>query len=327
VASWLSTERSGRAPWWLVPLTWVWATAHGMFTVGIAVSTVCCMGLLLDRSVDRRTAARMLAVPGFSLVASCLTPLGPRLLTGQLAVGERASMIEEWGATSFRDANALLLAVMIGLVVVRWSLRGGVSWTRLLLLLLAAGCGMLVTRMVPCSAVMVAPVLAGSLHQALTTRPPVRVTANSGELSAVAVGSVVLLAALALAVPQTSSRAGGVPLAFSARLAALPAGSAVAVEDGTGSWIEWRFPQLDPVIDGMLDAYPVGYVEDFFDATRLEPGWESFVGHSGARIALLVKGSPMSSAFQGLGWRPVQYDDKWVLLVAPSGADGAIKAA
>jgi hypothetical protein len=29
-AAWLSTARDGRARWWLIPLTWVWACSHGM---------------------------------------------------------------------------------------------------------------------------------------------------------------------------------------------------------------------------------------------------------------------------------------------------------
>ncbi len=58
------------------------------------------------------------------------------------------------------------------------------------------------------------------------------------------------------------------------------------MEDGIGGWLEWRVPGVDPVIDGMLDAYPVGYIRDFFAATRVEPGWRSFVERTGARVAV-----------------------------------------
>ena len=32
-AAWLSSARDGRARWWLVPMTWVWACSHGMWFV------------------------------------------------------------------------------------------------------------------------------------------------------------------------------------------------------------------------------------------------------------------------------------------------------
>src|SRR4051812_40996729 len=35
VTAWLRAERTGKVPWHLVPLTWLWATAHGMWSVGV----------------------------------------------------------------------------------------------------------------------------------------------------------------------------------------------------------------------------------------------------------------------------------------------------
>ena len=89
VGAWFRAERTGKAPWVLIPLTWLWATAHGMWTLGVVVGIVWCVGLLLDRAVDRRAALRMLAVPVLSVVAACLTPIGPALL-GTQAGGGRA---------------------------------------------------------------------------------------------------------------------------------------------------------------------------------------------------------------------------------------------
>ncbi|NUR06162.1 MAG: hypothetical protein HOQ45_04035 [Nocardioidaceae bacterium] len=317
VALWLRAWRVGTVPWVLVPVTWVWATAHGLWSAGVVVGVVCVVGLVLDRRVTRRVAVRMAAVPIASVVAACLTPLGPRLLTSQVAVGERTHLIGEWQATSFRTVSAFVVAVMIAGVVARWARRGNVPWTHLLLLLLACGWAALVTRMVPVAAVIVAPLLAGGLQELLETRTPWQRPRRLEKL-VVGAGVAVCLVALAVAVPHTAERAGGVPSGLEPRLAALPTGTAVAVEDPTGAWIEWRFPGLDPTIDGMLDAYPAPYIQGFADYRDVKPGWQDYLQDTGARVAVLLKGSPLSAAVQDqLGWKVVDRDGPYLYLEAP----------
>jgi hypothetical protein len=320
VGAWLHAERTGRAPWLLIPLTWLWATAHGMWTLGVVVGVVWCVGLLLDRAIDRRTSLRMFAVPVLSVVAACLTPLGPALLGTQAAVGARAPLIGEWGATSFREVPAFVVALMIGLVVLRWAVAGRkVSWTHVLLLLLACGETMLVGRMVSCGGVLVAPLLAGALQGALRDGPVAQRLPRFERL-VLAGGTAALLVGLAVAVPSTADHPAQVPSAFGSRLAALPAGSPVAVEDATGGWIEWKYPDLNPVIDGMLDAYSVDYIQRYADYVDVKPGWQDFLADSKAEVAVVRHDSALSDAMRRqLHWRQVDRDGKWVYLQAPAG--------
>ncbi len=320
VAAWLRTVDDGRPRWWLVPMTGIWATAHGLWSAGVLFGLVCWLGLALDRRVTGRRSLTVLAVPVLSLVATTLTPVGPRLLTSQLAVSARTGLVPEWGATSFRSVPALAVALMLGLLVVVWVRRGGLSWSRVLVLALAAGWTLLVTRMVPLGGVVAAPLLAEALERALADagvehgRPGTR----RWERSALAALAAAYLVVLALAAPRLAAAPADEPTALAPRLAALPAGSTVLVEDGIGGWMEWRVPQVHPVIDGMLDAYPVGYIRDFLAMTRVEPGWRGFVEGSGARAAVLDRGSPLSVAMQErLGWHVVQRDRSWLYLEAP----------
>jgi hypothetical protein len=316
VHAWLRTWEDGRPRWWLVPLSWVWATAHGLWSAGLLLGVVCVVGLLLDRRVRGRGALAAAAVPVLCLVAAALTPVGPRLLLAQLAVSERTSMIPEWGATSFRTFPAFVVALMVAALVVLWTRRGAVPWTHVLLLLTGAGWALLVVRMVPMGAVVLAPLLACAVQAAspVVRRPPTR--AATGFVVAAA---AVYLVALALVVPRTADVPAGVPTRFEPRLSALPAGSTVLVEDGTGSWIEWAAPQAHPVIDGMLDAYPVDYIRDFYAFRGVQPGWQTFVRGSGARVAVLQRGSAVTGAMRDrLGWRVVQTDRDWVFLTAPT---------
>ena len=318
VHAWLRTWRFGLIPWWLVPMTWVWATAHGLWSAGVLLGLVCCVGLALDRRLAGRRLALALAVPLGSLAVTAITPVGPRLLTSQFAVSARTSLIAEWGPTSFRTVPALVAAAMIALLAVLWARRGHTPWTHLLLLLLAAGWILLVTRMVPLGAVVLAPLLA----QAIDSVPPDgdrHTRQPRAERWFLVLSSVAYLVVLGIVVPQTADAPTNVPSRLQPRLEALPSGSAVLVDDGIGAWMEWAVPDIDPVIDGMLDAYPVSYIQDFSDFQDAKPGWQDFVRSSGADVAVVVKDSPAAAALQDqLGWKPVQKDGDWVYLEAPA---------
>jgi hypothetical protein len=316
--AWLRTWRDGRARWWLIPLTWVWATAHGLWSAGILVGAVCWLGILLDRRVEFRRSLILLCVPAGSLLATMLTPVGPRLLTSQLAVSARSSMIAEWGPTSFRSPSALVVAAMIAWLVVLWTRRGSVPWTPLLLLLLAGGWTLLVLRMVPLGAVVVAPLLVQALDSRLPTRAS---TAAAGRAERWLLGTAAFgyLVVLGVAVPHTADQPADVPQRMLPALRALPPASPVMVDDGIGAWIEWAAPDVDPVIDGMLDAYPVDYIRDFTSFKAIKPGWRDFLAGSHARVAVLREDSAVTGAMQAeLHWKVVQKDGDWVYLVAPA---------
>jgi hypothetical protein len=318
VGAWLRAADGGRPPWLLIPMTWFWATAHGLWTAGVLFGLVVCVGLILDRRIAMRKAASFLAVPVGSLMAACLTPVGPGLLTSQLVVGQRAPLIGEWGPTSFREFPALLAAIFVATVILLWCRRNRVEWTPLLMLLLAGAWILTVIRMVPFGVIAVAPMFVRAFTDLIDRRHRPR---RPSALESVALGGgfAVCLVALALAVPQSAQEPANVPNRFEPALSQLPAGSTVLVEDPTGAWIEWRFPDLSPVIDGMFDAYTVAHMEEYKAFRNVEPGWTGFVGRSNASIAVLLDGSPLSAAMQSqLEWEVVQRDQDWVMLIAPS---------
>jgi hypothetical protein len=320
VSAWLRTAEDGRPRWWLVPMTWLWATAHGLWSAGVLLGLVCCLGLRLDRRVSGRGLWAMLAVPVLSLVAAALTPVGPRLLLSQLAVSARTGLVAEWGPTSFRSVPALAAAAMLGLLVVLWVRRGQVPWTHVGLLVLASGWALLVSRLVPLAAVVAAPLLAEALGCPPSRTGPVRpagFVVPRLERAVLAAYALVYLLVLAVAAPQLAKQPADAPSALAGRLQRLPPDSTVLVEDGVGAWLEWRVPDVHPVIDGMLDAYPVRYIRDFDAMTHLDPGWQRFVAASGARTAVVDAGSPLSAALrERLGWRLVRRDGPWLLLTS-----------
>lgn len=139
LAAWLRTARDLRPRWWLVGVSWLWASCHGMWFSGVVLGVVVVAGLQLDRRADRRTALRLATVPLLSVLAAALTPVGPRLLAAPLAVGEISGYITEWAAPSFRESGPATAPAMVGIVVAAWARTGGVPWHRVLLLATAAG--------------------------------------------------------------------------------------------------------------------------------------------------------------------------------------------
>ena len=64
------TTRDLRPRWWLVPLTWIWASSHGMWYCGIAVGIVVVVGLTMDQRVNIRQALTLASVPALSMMAA-----------------------------------------------------------------------------------------------------------------------------------------------------------------------------------------------------------------------------------------------------------------
>src|SRR3954447_11495345 len=95
VAAWLRTVHDGRACWWLVPLVWLWAMLHGMWPVALMVGVVAIVGLALDRA-PVRVVARAAGLTAACAAAAAVTPVGPALYGGVVAVGDRASFFAEW---------------------------------------------------------------------------------------------------------------------------------------------------------------------------------------------------------------------------------------
>jgi hypothetical protein len=63
----------------------------------------------------------------------------------------------------------------------------------------------------------------------------------------------------------------------------------------------------------------VGYIRRFANLTAVGDGWTDFVDDSGARVAVVLKDSPLEGALEGqLDWRVVQKDREWVYLEAPA---------
>ena len=287
---------------------------HGMWPVAVVIGGVAVVGLALDRA-PRGLLLRAAAVPVASAVVAALTPVGPRLYTEVAAVGSRSAYFAEWGSPDWTSRYAAAVGALFAVTVVAMWRRGHNDWTEILLVALAAVFAVYSQRTVPVAAAMIAPLAAAPLQSLLGRRTP----AVRGERLVVAGGAAVALVALALAVPHTSADPPQHAAWMDPALRALPPGTKVLDDWDQGGYFMWRYPQLDLMMHGYGDTFTTDELRRNTAVIMVDPGWDTTVRDSGARVALLRPGSRLANQLSAQeGWRVVQQSDDFELLRAPA---------
>jgi hypothetical protein len=317
---WLRVTRtSGRTPWWLIGLSWVWACCHGLWFLGPLVGLVVVVGLAADRARPRAELLRLLAVPLLSVAVAALTPVGPRLLTLPFTVNSYARLVTEWRPPDVHEPYVAATVGLLAVTAIGWSRNSRrVPWADVLLWGMALGWTVLYARTVALGAVIVAPLAAGALEGLLA--PPVDRAAARLERWLVPASVVVAVTLAAILAPSVAARPGGVPLALGAAIDRLPEGTVVLDDDALGGWLLLEHPRVSPIIDTRTYLFDVPYIEDYIRTRGAQGDWQGFVERVGATAAILPDGEALTTALpERLGWRVVQRADGYTLLVAPEG--------
>lgn len=314
VGAWWATAADLRARWWLVPMTWLWANSHGLWSIGLTVGCAVIVGLALDRRLSRPAFLKLSGVVAGSLVATSLTPVGPRLLVTPFEVAATAGpLVDEWQPSSARDFTTATVLVMLAVVVVvALRSRARKPWWQIALTAMAFGYTLLMVRTVAVGAVIAAPLLAEALQQ-LRESP----CARPGKRGNWGI-ALLFIGVIAVAVPLAPILAGtpvGVPTKLSAALKALPAGSVILDEQRQSGWLLYTQPQLRLAIDLRSEVFDASYIRSYSDALAAKPGWDQFVKESGASAALVPDDTPIVEALtRRLGWVIAARGDRYVLL-------------
>lgn len=312
--AWLRTLSDGRVRWWLIPLTWFWVCSHGMWFIGVAIGVVVLLGMFLDSS-RRALAVRSTPVVIGSLVVAALTPAGFATFLAPLTVRGYTSYVAEWAPPTIFNPSTVCALLLVAVPVVGWALaaRPAVP-AELLLVFLAAGITLAYSRSVAVGAAIAVPLAA----RAISDYPFPRESWTRRE---VLVGSGLVafaIAAMSFEAPRVASQAGGMPIGFSEFLDARPGGTVVCNSYELGGWLHWRHPSLQPVIDGRTELYEPSYVESAVTWERAGPRWEGFVQRSGCDVAIVpTESSILLEMEDDLGWRQLDQQRSWSLLVAP----------
>ena len=328
LAAWWRTASDHKARWWLVPLTWLAASVHGVWATGAAIGGIIGLSVILSGRVPRRAALRLLGLLAACAVAAACTPIGPRLLLTPFAVsGQGRQFVQEWMPSSVRSPHVL---VALALLAVAWLCWVGRSrrmpgW-HVVLVIVACALALTMERTVAIAALVAVPLTATAVEAALRDREQAAAgSAPAGDIPRTAgtrwwwVASA--LAGLLIAVPVSAQRAGtatGVPSGLAAQLQALPEDTRVLVDGDISGWVMFTAPQLRPVYDLRVESYSATQVEHFIGAMSADPGWQRYVDDGGVSVALVRSDSPVSAALTEQNrWSEAGRDGGLVLLKAP----------
>lgn len=304
----------GLPPWLLVPVAWVWVNAHGSFVLGLGWLVLVAIGQWLDAGADagrRRTPAPpVLPYLGWftaGLVAACVNPLGPRLLTFPLAVFDKRDVfaeVAEWRSPDFASSTHGLftLACLAGIVLVLVTRRGHRrGWADDLPAVAFLAAALAAQRNLPMAAVVVAPVLARSFGRAEFDIP------KSSRPNVVIAGALAALAAVFVATTATQGAFDleGYPVEA---VKVVPRNANVVTTDvAAGYLILQRGRQANVFIDDRVDMYPTDVTKDYL--RLLDGKAEALDRYDDAEYVVW----PTNRPFNNDGWQRIAERDGWIV--------------
>lgn len=312
LGAWDRARATGRAPWHLVPLGWLWATCHGMWVVGVAACALLAALVVIERRPGRGRAVALLAVPAGMLLASLATPVGPRLLSAVLLVNSRSDFFAEWASPDLASVGAAPVTALAALAVVLLIRRRDVGLYELGLLAMGGAFAVYSGRTLPLALITLAALVAPELGR----RRPHRPVGRGEALVVLGLATVVVAVAPSQSLvddPATRVRP------FASRLDALPEGSRVLTDWPVGGVLLWLEPRLDVPLHGYGDVYTEEELQRYADLDHLEPGWDDTVDRLAPRAALLPDDSALAYALERDGWSLQQRTKELVLLTPPPG--------
>ena len=309
-------------PWWTVAVSYVWANLHGMWVLVPAALVLLAAGLALDnRAGWRRAAARCLATATACVIASALTPAGPRLAYWPLVVHDAASDINEWQPTE------LLSRYNIGfvLLVVMWVVGLGRAASRaprseLLWMVGVIAFSLEAARNVAPAAILIAPFACRSLTRAFGLRlmalPPLRVPRLMIPVTAAA-AVVTTLAVCFVRAPLTE----GLPFRIVAALEDEPGTVKVLNSYNVGGFLTGLgAPKISVAIDGRTDNYDPAFVHRYLLATTQLVKWRDVVAELDPDVAVIGRNGTLATELRRDGWTVRMTDGDFALLDKPDPA-------
>lgn len=301
-----------RRSWWLlVPIVWVWMNSHGSFVLGLAWLVAVAVGERLGGQ-RRPEVLPWLGAFVVGLVAGCLNPIGPRLLTFPLAVLDRReafAKVAEWRPPDFTAApnGVFTLLCLVGLVVIVATARP--AWRDALPLAIFVGLGLIAQRNLPIAAVVAAPVLSRALTRPEAVDPDIRPRVHLAIAGALGALAAVFLA---VAARQPAFDLTPFPVA-AARLYDRPA--RVATTDiGAGYLILREGTDANVFFDDRVDMYPLEVTRDYLRLLDGKSDALRVLDHRKVEVVVWEQKRPLNAQLAASGeWRRAGERDGWVV--------------
>jgi hypothetical protein len=337
-----SIAQHGTRSWWVLPLVMLlWVNLHGMFVLGMLLWGIYLVGDFLDHPsrnwfVSQKTKSLLLA-GGLSLLATFLSPSGPRIWEAIASLGSNSyitSKIPEYQSADFHLPETwpfliILLLTMIGFA----RSRERISWTDTLLVVAFTGMALYTSRMIPLFAIVIAPsaakVSADWIRKEYARSKLLAVEENISKTNADANGlvwvlGIVLIAGILLRSGGTIDPQGRgnsfdprfFPVEAVAWLETHPQEGHVFNEFDWGGYLLLRlWPTHQIFMDGHTHIYGEALTREYERVITLDEGWEDILETYGVDWVIMRQNSPLVRALSARENWQLAYEDKTAVIL------------
>lgn len=313
-----------RSPWLLLPVVWLWVNSHGSFPLGLAWLGARAVGEGLEWRAWPRETLRYVGWFAAGLVVSVANPLGARLLTFPLTLGEKREAfknIVEWRSPDFSRGGGYFTLAFLGLALVLL-LRARVGWRDVLPAVAFFVAALAAARNIGPLAIVLAPALGRALRRPDGAPAATRSAGAGGNprmnravLATICAAFVVFTA---LIFGSDGIDVVGYPGEASAYLEAqslFDAPHKVAHQDFVGNYLELRYgTKVRTFIDDRFDMYPLSVSRDYDQLLAARSGALDVLDRREIDVVLWQKKLPLVILLQAKGWRESYSDKDYIVL-------------
>jgi hypothetical protein len=292
-----------RLAWALIPLTWLWASVHGLFVVGLG---------LVALEALRRRSWRLFAIGTAAGLATLLTAHGIgviQILIDFFENRDALGLLSEWKRPDFWSRN-LFPAVIVGLALAAAFVRRRLDLSHTIVAAPFVLMGALQLRSVFPALIVLAPLAAPALG---TGDPGRQRSGGNPRINKAIATTIVLLAVIGLLRP-IGRDTGTLPP--DAAVAALTT-ERVFHGPGAGGLLIWsEYPDRRVFVDDRAELFGADAFREFLAARNGETGTALLDAH-GLDEALVKTEWRIDSVLQEEGWLETYRDDEWAVFVRP----------
>jgi hypothetical protein len=311
-----------RTSWWLVPVVWLWVQSHGSFPLGLLWLGARAVGEGLDWRSWPRDAMSYVGAFAAGLVVSVVNPLGARLLSFPLTIGDKREAFQsiiEWRSPNFQQGGPRIALVFMTLALLLF-VRARLPWRDVVPVVGFFALALLALRNIPVTAIVLAPVLGRVLRrpESAPARPPVAATQDRMNRAL-----AVTLAAAFVLFGMSVLSGTGLSLVDYPRAAVtyldeeglLTDAHRVAHEDFVGNYLELRYGSRARVfVDDRYDMYPLDVSRDYRRLLGAREQSLAILDDRKVDVVLWDKDEPLTNLLRVSGrWEQVWAEGNWVV--------------
>lgn len=326
--------RSGSRPIWLLPPVFaLWANVHGGFVIGLALLASFVLTSLWEWRRGRTGRPTALAASAaLSLVATLVTPAGPRTLGFALSVISHPAVREwtmEWMPPTLQTPTGLVFFAFVTIWLL--SLAAGryrPNAHEYVRYLLFGGLALLAVRNVSWFGFVAAPSLAAALSRWSANRTSRSTAKGADRLAVNRVLALALAAAAVLSLPWFRPLSPlpqwrpyvspDTPVRATSYLRTLPGPRRVFHSDAYGSYMIWASPEIPVFTDTRIDLYPPEQWSDYLAVSYARYDWKEILARYRIDTLFLdreVQQSLIAAASADPDWEPRYEDGRSVIML------------